>query len=711
MKKKKAVAWLLVLTLFCSMGVHAFAQDSAASYPDIGGHWAQHMIEEFTQRGYLKGYPDGTFGPDYPVTRAEAGAFVSRLGFPEVYPLVAYSDLQEGTWYYDGVQKATRTGFVHGYPDNTYRPDAFISRQEATKLASHVWGEVDMEGFEMKFSDKSEIASWAEPHLRKLVKMGLLDGYPDNTVRPLANLTRAEFVKLFYLILVEPAYANITLRAVDIDNPSNDIVEPKILSREIGSTVEFDAPEVPSRWQLVGDATQTHVIEQGLEVVFTYRYSQPSGGGSGDGGNTPISTYTLSLTASPPEGGTVTGGGSYAAGTQVTVSAAVYSGYQFAGWYEGMNLLSSNSQFTYAMPAQNTTLEASFVPEGTPLYTLSLTAAPPEGGTIIVGSGSYEAETQIYVRADASEGFEFTGWYEGVNLVNSNSQFIYIMPAQNTTLEARFELTDEEACEVPVLIAHSNYDVDQILTITYEEEGDEFEDWRNNVDRIEIRQLLGGEGIGDPQLFTLETIDLPDASVSIDTPGVLTLDPAQIEVLQDAGANYIIVVITEGGCETEVTQYVQAGAVYSLSYLPYRGITIDFSGQIYPGAIADYNETPFETTLIEVFLIDQYGNTCGSGPSYGAIVYAEAAWDDTGDPGDLGWVLSSLDANNPSLPANQAAVQGVLGYAEFNELKRAGAGLNYCYITFKVYKPGQPHDGTGDSVTKNTALFVLPPVN
>ena len=363
------------------------------------------------------------------------------------------------------------------------------------------------------------------------------------------------------------------------------------------------------------------------------------------------------------------------------------------------------------MPAQNTTLEASFVPEGTPLYTLSLTAAPPEGGTIIVGSGSYEAETQIYVRADASEGYEFTGWYEGVNLVNSNSQFIYIMPAQNTTLEARFELTDEEACEVPVLIAHSNYDVDQILTITYEEEGDEFEDWRNNVDRIEIRQLLGGEGIGDPQLFTLETIDLPDASVSIDTPGVLTLDPAQIEVLQDAGANYIIVVITEGGCETEVTQYVQAGAVYSLSYLPYRGITIDFSGQIYPGAIADYNETPFETTLIEVFLIDQYGNTCGSGPSYGAIVYAEAAWDDTGDPGDLGWVLSSLDANNPSLPANQAAVQGVLGYAEFNELKRAGAGLNYCYITFKVYKPGQPHDGTGDSVTKNTALFVLPPVN
>lgn len=565
MKKKTALAWLLVLTLFCSIGVQAFAQDSAASYPDIGGHWAQHMIEEFTQRGYLNGYPDGTFGPNYPVTRAEAGAFVSRLGFPEVYPLVAYSELQEGTWYYDEVLKATRTGFVHGYPDNTYRPDDFISRQEATKLASHFWGEVDMEGFEMKFSDKSEIASWAEPHLRKLVKIGLLNGYPDNTVRPLANLTRAEFVKLFYLILVEPAYANITLRAVDIDNLSNDIVEPKILSREIGNTVEFDAPEVPSVWQLVGDATQTHVIEQGLEVVFAYRYSQPSGGGNGGGGSTPVTSYILSLTASPPEGGTVTGGGSYPAGTAVTVSAAVYSEYQFAGWYEAVNLVSSDAQFSYTMPAQNTTLVASFIPEGTPLYTLSLTAAPPEGGTIIVGSGSYEEETQIYVQADASEGYEFAGWYEGVNLVNSNFQFIYTMPAQNTTLEARFdEIPGEGDCVVPTLIYHSNYDVDQILTITYEEEGDEFEDWRNNADRIEIRQLLSGEGIGDPQLFTLETIYLPDDAVSIDTPGVLTLDPAQIEALQDAGENYIIVVITEEGCETEVTQYVQAGAVVFL---------------------------------------------------------------------------------------------------------------------------------------------------
>lgn len=634
MLRKRMFIVILFISMVFTTGLSTFSLNSNIVYSDIEGHWAQHMIEEFTQRGYLVGYSDGTFRPDYPITRAEAGAFVSRLGFPELYPEIVYSDLMEGTWYYNHVIAATKTGFVHGYPDVTYRPDIFILREEATKLASHFWGEVDMAGYELAFSDKDSISDWSFNHLEKLCKMTLLDGYPDNTIRPKANLTRAEFVKLFYLILIEPKYANITVRAVDSNNESYDLVEPKVFSYEIGSEITLSSPDISYPWQLLGDITKTLMVEGETEILFKYYYYTPPA----NVGGVTQTTYSLSLSTIPSmETATLTGAGIYLANTTVPVSAPEVEGYSFTGWYR-------------------------------------------------------------------QEG-------EGSTLISNNRSFNYPMPSSNTLLVAHYNVTSTGDCFVPTLIAHSNYDVDQILTITYEEEDNEFEEWRNNIDRIEIRQLLGGEGIGDPQLFTLETIDLPDAKASIDTPGVLTLDPAQIEVLQDAGANYIIVVITEGGCETEVTQYVQAGAVYSLSYLPYRGITIDFSGQIYPGAIADYNETPFETTLIEVFLIDQYGNTCGSGPSYGAIVYAEAAWDDTGDPGDLGWVLSSQDPNNPSLPANQAAVQGVLGYAEFNELKRAGAGLNYCYITFKVYKPGQPHDGTGDSVTKNTALFVLPPVN
>lgn len=619
MNKKRTVAWLLVIMLLCSMGVQAFAQDSAISYSDIDGHWAQKMIEKFTERGYLKGYIDGTFRPDYPVTRAEAGAFVSRLGFPETHPLIDYSDLIEGAWYYDGVRTATRTGFVHGYPDGTYRPDAFILRQEATKLASQFWGEVDMEGFQMRFTDTDRIAAWAFPHMSKLVNMGLLDGYSDNTVRPENNLTRAEFVKLFYMILIEPVYANVTVRAVDLDNPSSNIVDPKIVSREIGSTVVFDAPEVPPRWNLVGTATQAHVIEQGLEVVFKYMYTQPSGGG----GSTPVTNYTLTLNTNLTGGGTVTGGGSYAAGTAVAVSADVNTNFVFEGWFNeaGTDSISEDAQFSYTMPAQNITLLAWFT------YT---------------GGG--------------------------------------------------------EVAAVPELIAHPNYNVDEILTITYAEDDNEFAPWRAAVYEIEIWRYEAVEPV---------VINLPHPGVDISTPGELTLDPAEITELQTAG-QYQIVAVSSGGGRASVDQYVHPGAVVSLEYLPYRsGPIIDFNGHIYPGALATYNEMPFETTLIEVLLKDQYGNECRSGPSYGATVYADAAWHDTGE---VSWTLRSSDYNNPTMPENQA-LSGILGYAQFSNLYRTGQNLNYCHIIFKVYKPGETHDETGESVTTNTALFVLPPVN
>lgn len=623
MNKKKTAACLLIIILLCSMGAQAFATDSTESYPDIDGQWAQNIIEEFTKRGYLEGYSDGTFRPDNPVTRAEAGAFVSRLGFPEAHPLIDYSDLAKGAWYYDAVRKATRTGFVQGYPDGTYRPDAFILRQEATKLASHFWGEVDMEGFQMQFTDTDRIAPWALPHMGKLVKMRLLDGYPDNTIRPENNLTRAEFVKLFYMILIEPVYTNVIVRAVDIDDPLNDIIEAKKLSREIGSTAVFDAPEVPSRWKLQGDARQTHVVEQGLEVVFEYKYIRPSGS-SGSSGSPPVTKYILSLAAEPAQGGTVTGGGSYPAGRNVTVNAAVYDGYVFDGWYK-----------------------------------------------------------------QAGESSE---------LVSDQNQFTYSMPAGDTTLVARFNLVSgDEECIIPELIADTNYNVDDILTITYNEEEDEFEDWRENAARIEIWPYESTEP---------DVIYLPHAGVVITTPGELTLDPAQIDVLQTAGYNYTIVVIGEEGCETFVVQYVQAGAVASLSYLPHRGITIDFDGQIYPGP-GNYSEEPFVTTHIEVSLYDQYSNECRSGPSHGEYVYAEAAQFGEEVPG---WTLESYDPNNSGLPENQA-VSGTLGYAQFSSLKHTGAGLDDCYITFRVYKPGETHDETGQYVTVDTDTFDLTPVN
>lgn len=628
MIKKKMLIIILVVSMILTMPLSAFSQGETISYTDIQGHWAQYMIEEFTDLGYLEGYKDSTFRPDYPITRAEAGAFVARLGFPELYPLIVYSDLSQDTWYYDSVKQATRTGFVHGYPDGTYRPESFILREEATKLASLFWGQVDMDGFELKFNDTTQISDWAFEHMCKLVKLELLEGYPDNTVRPRDNLTRAEFVKLFYMLLVQPKYSNVTVRAVDINNPTNDIVEAKILSFEMGIEAEFEAPEVPSRWYLVGSRKQIHPITQDLEVVFTYDYIRSS--------STTVPRYTLSLEAVPTEGGTVTGGGSYAEGTQVTLNALANDGFNFLWW-------------------------------------------------------SIEEQGDYVYHSD-------------------QLPLIYTMPAENVILQAVFSVDSSQDCDTPLLVAHSNYNVDQVMILTYEESDGEFDIWRSNASKFDIWRnnaskvviwQLRYEG-SDFIPNKLVEIDLPNAGIDISTPGQVTLDPSIIEELREAGYNYQIDIVGSQGCETSVVQYIEAGAVSKLEYLPYRGDTIDFDGKIYPNGEADYSLRSFVTTKIEVGLFDQYDNPCIDGPSYSASVYAEEGG------GASDWQFSSFDGYYTESVLVKNIVRPHRGIAHFGSLEHTVIDpvvLTGKYITFRVYLPGETHDETGTSVTVDTSTF------
>ena len=54
-------------------------QPEPVTVDDVSGHWAEKAIRRCMERGLLKGYPDGSFGPDKPVTRAEAATMIDRL--------------------------------------------------------------------------------------------------------------------------------------------------------------------------------------------------------------------------------------------------------------------------------------------------------------------------------------------------------------------------------------------------------------------------------------------------------------------------------------------------------------------------------------------------------------------------------------------------------------------------------------------------------
>ena len=116
--------------------------------------------------------------------------------------------------------------------------------------------------------------------------------------------------------------------------------------------------------------------------------------------------YTVTAEAQPVEGGTVTGGGIYAEGTQVMLSATANQGYSFSQWDDGITANPRSITVT-----SNLSFKAIFKHES---YTIAVNANPSNGGTVS-GGGSYYYGEVVTLRATAYSGYEFVGWSDGSN--------------------------------------------------------------------------------------------------------------------------------------------------------------------------------------------------------------------------------------------------------------------------------------------------------
>ncbi|HPW66362.1 MAG TPA: T9SS type A sorting domain-containing protein, partial [Salinivirgaceae bacterium] len=74
-------------------------------------------------------------------------------------------------------------------------------------------------------------------------------------------------------------------------------------------------------------------------------------------------------------------------------------------------------------------------------YSLTLVANPTAGGTVNDVSGNYQPYSNITVIATPAEGYNFVNWTKDGVEVNTNAEFVYVMPSENVTLTANFEIT------------------------------------------------------------------------------------------------------------------------------------------------------------------------------------------------------------------------------------------------------------------------------
>ncbi len=151
---------------------------------------------------YIVGYPDGSVQPGGQITRAEVATIFFRLLTEEVRQanMVSeneFSDVNPGNWFNNAVSTMAAMGIVNGYPDGSFRPNAPITRAEFAAIASRFDANASEEGD--WFSDIS--GHWAEKAIIKAVNNGWIKGYDDGTFRPNQNITRAEAMTLVNRVL------------------------------------------------------------------------------------------------------------------------------------------------------------------------------------------------------------------------------------------------------------------------------------------------------------------------------------------------------------------------------------------------------------------------------------------------------------------------------------------------------------------------------
>ena len=205
-----------------------------------------------------------------------------------------------------------------------------------------------------------------------------------------------------------------------------------------GSTMVVSAPSTPTLKKGVTVSSGTSIFGGRclLDATCTggtnVTLSEYSGGGSGP---TPPgqNTYTITATASPTAGGSVSGAGTYNRYSTCTLTATANNGYTFVNWTKNGSVVSTNATYSFTVTG-NASYVANFTLNS---YTVTATSNPTGGGSII-GAGTYSHGTAVALTATANEGFNFTNWTENGVEVSTAPTYSFVVTS-NRSLVANFE--------------------------------------------------------------------------------------------------------------------------------------------------------------------------------------------------------------------------------------------------------------------------------
>ena len=176
-----------------------------SNFKDVKGHWAQTYIEALTAQKVITGFPDGTFKPEEPVTRAQFAVIISKAFTPAPRRAgIEFSDVAKSYWGYEAIQAVVKGGFMAGYPDSTFRTEQKIPRvQSLVAIANGLNFAPGNVALLAKYQDAKEIPAYANDAIAAATQRQVVVNYPTVTqLAPNREATRAEVAASVYQALV-----------------------------------------------------------------------------------------------------------------------------------------------------------------------------------------------------------------------------------------------------------------------------------------------------------------------------------------------------------------------------------------------------------------------------------------------------------------------------------------------------------------------------
>ena len=179
--------------------------DTTNKFTDLDSYtWAQEQIEELAAAGKINGVSSTEFAPGNPIRRGDFLLMLMNVLDITGTATDNFTDVPEGSYYYDAIGLAKERGFVSGMGDGTFYPDRNITRQEMIKMTYTILnslGKLEKEpSGAPDFPDSDLIADWAQTPIASLSENGLIQGDAAGYVNPLGTTTRAEAAVLIYRI-------------------------------------------------------------------------------------------------------------------------------------------------------------------------------------------------------------------------------------------------------------------------------------------------------------------------------------------------------------------------------------------------------------------------------------------------------------------------------------------------------------------------------